>query len=406
MHHKKLAGCIRPQEVPGDESECNHSNDSSEFLSLACHALIPIERKSSLSLSTASGYSGTYPAPCYPSHRLVFEEDGRLKAIENPSSPRLMTSIDICPYRFIDTLTLKLVKFNDDSTVPPYAILSHRWISEKEVVYAEYFQPRKETSFKSGYQKIRAACRKARQDGIRYIWIDTCCIRQGDHGDVAANVTSMYAYYQNAKVCYAYLGDISEEFDSSSSSRSRALRLLWSRWFQRGWTLQELVAPRTVIFFNKHWEWIGDKCGFRDDICLLTTIPRTVLSGEQSIQDVDVIARMTWAMRRETTRRQDGAYCLQGLLGVVVEPNYEEDYLVSFNRLGKALLDAHPELGERLGISDDLFRDPSSAYLYLLLDSKFSRSFDENLRGLPTEEEIIQLKQMTKYVLPTSLKSY
>ncbi|KAK7443569.1 hypothetical protein VKT23_015742 [Stygiomarasmius scandens] len=263
-----------------------------------------------------------------------------------------MAATHICPRRLIDTCSIKLVELGNSNTVPPYAILSHRWIKKEEVVYKEFRGAGYETLQKSGYRKIKAACQQARKDGIRYIWVDTCCIDQGNHEDVAATIPSTYAYYQNAEVCYAYLADVEKKEDMfPGSSLKRG-----SEWFQRGWTLQELLAPRTVIFFDKSWHCIGDKHQLRDDIHRITDIPTAVLSSEQSIRDVDVLARMTWTMHRITTKEQDRAYCLQGLLGVSVEPDYNETSLTSFSRLGDTLFDVHPQLKQRLGIRDNLFR--------------------------------------------------
>ncbi|KAK7441747.1 hypothetical protein VKT23_016410 [Stygiomarasmius scandens] len=276
-----------------------------------------------------------------------------------------MAPVDICPHRLLDTHTLQLVEFDETDTIPPYAILSHTWIHGQEVVYKEYVQHQHQLqptvslskTSKSGYHKIQAACQKAREDGIGYIWIDTCCIKQGNHHDVAENVTCMYAYYQNAQVCYAYIADFHTPrlHNYGFSSSARDLFCWGSNWFQRGWTLQELLAPRTVVFFRKDWMCIGDKHELRDVIHHRTTIPPDILSGEQSIQDVDVLDRMSWSMGRETTRPQDLAYCLQGLLDVSIEPDYEEDWLTSFHRLRMGLFDAHPELEERLGIRNHYF---------------------------------------------------
>ncbi|KAK7443543.1 hypothetical protein VKT23_015716 [Stygiomarasmius scandens] len=309
--------------------------------------------------------------PLYPSHRLVREKKGIITARKNPTSPGMMAAMDICPRRLIDTYSLKLVEFGNAEIIPSYAILSHRWVQGEEVLYAEFLQSQdgggKFSKPKEGYRKIEAACRQAREDGIRFIWIDTCCVEQGNHVDVAANITSMYGYYQNAKVCYVYLADI-EKHDMFNKEDRLGIHQR-SEWLYRGWTLQELIAPRTVVFFNKHWERIGDKYKLREKLYEVTAVPSLVLSGKQPVQNVDVLTRMSWSFSRRTTKIQDGAYCLQGLLGVSIEPNYDESSLASFNRLGKALFDAHPELKDRLGINKDLFRDPNSdSFLHLLLN--------------------------------------
>ncbi|KAK7443541.1 hypothetical protein VKT23_015714 [Stygiomarasmius scandens] len=329
----------------------------------------------------------------YRSHRCVQVTTESMIVIKNPASPRLMMPIDVCPRRLLDTRTLQLVEFYEEDIVPPYAILSHRWIEGKEVVYEEFCQHQHRTKLKSGYQKIEAACRQARQDGIQYIWIDTCCIKQENHADVRKNIVSVYAYYQNADVCYAYLADTTTEyqmFRSTCSSRSG------SEWFQRAWTLQELIAPRTVIFFGGEWQHIGDKHKLRGDIYRLTTIPPAVLSSEMAIQDVDMLTRMSWATQRVATRRQDEAYCLQGLLGILVEPNYEEYWMTSFNRLGKTLFDAHPELRAKLGMSDNFNYNK----LYILLwkklnDAQSQAKYHKDSIFLRREEHIYRIRAET-----------
>ncbi|THU82246.1 HET-domain-containing protein, partial [Dendrothele bispora CBS 962.96] len=226
----------------------------------------------------------------------------------------------------IDTHTIKPIEFTK-GTIPPYAILSHLWVEGEEVTYEELVHVRSTTYQKSGYQKIRTACQIASQDGYRYIWIDTCCIIQQDEMDLKENIPNMYGFYKNSGICYVYLPDVSSKKDVHRS-----------RWFKRGWTLQELVAPRTVAFYDTDWQYLGDKGELREDISRKTTIPLDILSGTQSIQDIAIIDRMTWTLERKTTKRQDLVYCLQGLLGVTVEPNYREFWLESFNRLGRALL--------------------------------------------------------------------
>ncbi|KAK7473174.1 hypothetical protein VKT23_001273 [Stygiomarasmius scandens] len=285
------------------------------------------------------------------SHRWICEDNGEMTSLKNPTSPALMTLIDLCPCRFIDTCTFELVEFRKCSIIPPYAILSHRWNPTEELTCEEFLHPQEETFYKSGYHKIRAACQKARlDDDIRYIWIDTCCIKRGEHTDVKTNITSMYGYYQNAEVCYAYLVDIPQP----------AKQFETSEWFERGWTLQELLAPKTVIFFDKYWQRIGDKHELQDSIHRRTSIPLQVLCGEQSIHDINVLIRVSWAIERETTRPQDQAYCLQGLLGASIVPNYNECKWTAFQRLGEALLDT-PKLDVQEGLE----------ILWLMLKSRF-----------------------------------
>jgi len=341
----------------------------------------------------------TNTTPSYRSHRLVFERDGKISAFAKSSSRGcLMASIDICPRRLVDTRSLKLVEFSESCTVPPYAALSHRWIQGEEVVYKEFCRPRHDTKtrLKLGYWKIKSACRQARNDGISYLWVDTCCIEQENHADVSMNITSMYAYYQNAEICYAYLADVRTKSDMFD--RPNSYGRLGTEWLWRGWTLQELLAPRSVVFFNKDWRRIGDKHELRDEIHRKTAIPKTVVSGEQSIRNVDVLTRMSWSVRRKTSKEQDEAYCLQGLVGVTVEPDYSEYRWTAFNRLGKALLNAQPKLKGRLGISDRVLRNPQSYSFYRLLQDRLDSACHE-VEVLNTQAFLPGLKKKQRYVL-------
>ncbi|KAK7437911.1 hypothetical protein VKT23_018346 [Stygiomarasmius scandens] len=257
----------------------------------------------------------------------------RVASSEFPSS-------DARPLRLINTKTHRLVDFPEHrDEYPSYAILSHRWLDE-EVTYQEYLRPRDETKRKSGYRKILQACKQASRDGFEYIWIDTCCINQEDQDEVARNVKSMYAYYGNSDVCYAYLVDI-----STKTGISYLTQRLWreSDWFKRGWTLQELVAPQQVVFFDSSWTQIGDKEKLKEEIHDLTGIPSSVLEGSKPIMEVDIRERMSWCAGRQTTIPADLVYSLLGILGVQLEPDYKENVVNAFRRLQNALINAYPE---------------------------------------------------------------
>jgi hypothetical protein len=220
---------------------------------------------------------------------------------------------------------------------PPYAILSHRWIYQggqsEEVTYQEFQNLDNIVMQKSGYAKIKATCYQAWRDGLQYVWVDTCCIKQGDHDDVARNIRSMFAYYRNSCICYVYLADVSTQDDAWRESQFPN-----SEWFKRGWTLQELLAPRDVAFFDREWNAIGSKLDFKDDIAQITTIPPDIISGKQALSKIHPLSRMAWRSGRQTTRPQDLAYCLAGLLGVSIDPDYTETFEQAMIRLWAAVL--------------------------------------------------------------------
>jgi hypothetical protein len=100
---------------------------------------------------------------------------------------------------------------------------------------------------KPGYSKIKKCGEIASEHEIEFFWVDTCCIDKSSSAELTEAINSMYRWYKNAVVCYAYLSDVHILDASSQTYDSTALEC--SLWFQRGWTLQELLAPATVIFF-------------------------------------------------------------------------------------------------------------------------------------------------------------
>ncbi|KAI6105261.1 heterokaryon incompatibility protein-domain-containing protein, partial [Pisolithus croceorrhizus] len=211
-----------------------------------------------------------------------------------------------------------------------YAILSHRWgaeVSYKEMTGLMKMAERKrdEVRQRAGYQKIIKSCKQAMKDGYEWLWIDTCCIDKRSSSELSEAINSMYRWYQNAQVCYAYLNDVSESTfptkqDDNKFNKSNG----WPEWFVRGWTLQELIAPKQVKFFNKDWVHIGDKQRFAPTLERTTGIPRGVLMTGLAGKRLSVAQIMSWAAERKTTRVEDRAYSLMGLFGVNMPMLYGE----------------------------------------------------------------------------------
>lgn len=199
-------------------------------------------------------------------------------------------------------------KVKEVKTTTQFAILSHTW-EKDEITFQDIERPG--ANEKEGYNKLRNACSVAAADGFDYIWIDTCCIDKTSSAELSEAINSMYRWYQEAEVCYAYLADV--PFCEFSQSR----------WFTRGWTLQELIAPSTVIFFDKEWEVIGTKSELARLISDRTQIPIGILSGDD-IWTASVAQRMSWASKRKTTRIEDLAYCLMGIFDIHMPMIYGE----------------------------------------------------------------------------------
>lgn len=137
-----------------------------------------------------------------------------------------------------------------------YAILSHTWGSDTEELNFREFKAGGGRE-KLGFEKIRLCCEQAQQDGLQYAWVDTCCIDKDSSTELSEAINSMFAWYREAKICYVYLADIDHYDPLVSDTVSRHFRN--SRWFTRGWTLQELIAPRNVVFYTARWNVIGNK---------------------------------------------------------------------------------------------------------------------------------------------------
>ena len=146
---------------------------------------------------------------------------------------------------------LRLQQFSPDD-VPNYAILSHRWeANNQEVTYQDLTTG--VGSHKMGYRKIQFCAERAGRDGLQYFWVDSCCIDKGNLVELTAAINSMFRWYQNAAKCYVYLSNISMGKYTLSSEPIWESDFRRSQWFTRGWTLQELLAPRSVEFFFLGW---------------------------------------------------------------------------------------------------------------------------------------------------------
>ncbi|KAL4732988.1 hypothetical protein BDV11DRAFT_200964 [Aspergillus similis] len=218
---------------------------------------------------------------------------------------------------------VRVESFETDE-IPDYAILSHRW-GDREISYEEIQNGAPGLHDKDGYKKITKCCELAASVGFDYVWIDTCCIvkkdgaQPGEDHELSKELASMFNYYRNSQVCYTYLADVSADEDPSAPNS--AFRN--SKWFKRGWTLQELVAPLYITFFDKNWIEIGTKSSLQKVIAEITGIPSAVLLTNASSQ-ISVAERMEWMGVRETSVVEDWAYSLMGLLGVNISVEYGE----------------------------------------------------------------------------------
>ena len=248
--------------------------------------------------------------------------------------------------RLLNTGTREFEEFFD-GLMPEYAILSHRW-GDKEVSYKQF---RKDSvpPDSPGLVKIQNFCRLAAERGFQWAWIDTCCIDKRSSAELSEAINSMYKWYERSAECYVYLADV--KFSSGEISlKNRSGEAFWhvpegwptfkerltkSSWFERGWTLQELIAPTKVVFYESRWSEIGPLEQVYRDVAKVTRIGENRLAPPNVWRShrASVAARMSWASRRQTKVEEDLAYCLLGLFNVNMPPLYGEGVTKAFYRL-------------------------------------------------------------------------
>lgn len=230
----------------------------------------------------------------------------------------------------LHTTSKRLEEFVDP---PDYAILSHRW-REEEVLFSDIH--REHAKGMKGYAKIEGCCEQARRDGYHYVWIDTCCIDKNSSAELAEAINSMFTWYEDAQVCYVYLDDVT---DSGGPETESAFAK--SEWFTRGWTLQELIAPTSLFFFDRRWREIGSKSSLAELLSSITKVHADVLTRVNAGSDklratrasFSVATKMSWAAGRKTTRPEDRAYSLMGIFRVHMPVIYGEGEKKAFFRL-------------------------------------------------------------------------
>ena len=233
--------------------------------------------------------------------------------------------------------TLELEDFLNESQVK-YAILSHRW-EDGEVLY-EHMAPQGRlqhlATSRHGWNKVTMCCERARRDGHKYVWVDTCCINKDSSAELQEAINSMFRWYANAQVCYAYLSDV--DFGLGLED------FIKSQWFTRGWTLQELLAPKIVEFFDWDWVFLGSRDVLATSISQSTGIAQRHLSAgfvnapvSRSEDYVCIAEIMSWAAGRKTSRPEDRAYSLLGLFDVNMPMLYGEGDK-AFTRLQEQIL--------------------------------------------------------------------
>ncbi|CAM1503688.1 Fc.00g012790.m01.CDS01 [Cosmosporella sp. VM-42] len=258
--------------------------------------------------------------------------------------------------RLLEVVTLELKEFSDDA-IPEYAILSHTWnAKEEELSFADIAswkaggQWPEGVTAKKGFPKMRRAAEVAMKRGYNYIWIDTCCINKDSSQELQTAINAMYKWYKESAVCYIYLEDFEwvaeeDDFEYVESLENKGLpweeRFKKSRWFTRGWTLQELIAPKQRVFFDKYWTDIGPfvRNGRLEEVIEdRTGVPRRVLANQKTLASINIATKMRWAADRQTSRGEDIAYSLLGIFDVNMPLMYGQGGKTAFLRLQEEII--------------------------------------------------------------------
>jgi len=221
-----------------------------------------------------------------------------------------------------------------DEPIPAYAILSHTWGPDtEEVSYEDITKDLGKQ--KLGYEKLRFCAEQAKTDGLQFFWIDTCCINKARDAELSEAINSMFRWYHDAAKCYVYLSDVTTG-DKQADDSSWLAAFKRSRWHTRGWTLQELIAPRSVEFFSSTRIRLGDKRSLEKELHEITGVPESILQGGP-LSDYKVEKRLSWMDCRRTKREEDQAYALLGLFKVHMPLIYGEGKKNALRRLNEEI---------------------------------------------------------------------
>jgi hypothetical protein len=283
--------------------------------------------------------------------------------------------------RLLDTTTFKLCSAGQEHfKTQGYAILSHRWVGA-EITFQQITRFSSQLQRAGDWQmpspqldKIRGACSIARQLGFRWMWIDNCCINKESATEESESINSMFKWYRDAQVCITYLSDVNisspqqniEQPGNGITSDPRLFNrfdgTMPSEWFSRGWTLQELLAPRDMRFYDANWNYMGTKSSLARAIEAITRIDASYLTDVRDFRKACIAAKMSWMAGRTTTREEDIAYGMLGLFNITMTPQYGEGQR-AFMRLQHKLLATFtdeslfawqmpdPNAGEKFGIA-------------------------------------------------------
>lgn len=260
--------------------------------------------------------------------------------------------------------------------IPQYAILSHTWGDEtQEVTFHDVVKG--SGQHKDGYKKIKFCGEQAAKDGFQYVWIDSCCIDRSSSAVLSESINSMFRWYKSAAKCYVYLADVSTNETDMGNAWESAFRK--SRWFTRGWTLQELLAPTLVEFFSSDGKRLGDRESLQGYVHQITGISPSALQG-RPLHKFSISEKKTWGTSRTTTIPEDEAYCLMGIFDVSMATRYGEGKEKALERLDSKIKKAHMAAGNARVIGNEDIDKRRDAILRWLSSPDPSSSYQKALK--------------------------
>ncbi|KAL2213291.1 TPR-like protein [Sarocladium strictum] len=294
----------------------------------------------------------------------------------------------------LEHLTMRLLRMDKDGSlsvisfvdteVPNYATLSHTWRGDNEATFQDVTNHESLSEAAAanipGFDKLLFCGKQAHKDSLQYFWVDTCCINKSSSAELSEAINSMFRWYQYSNKCYVLLTDVSVH-PGNTDLVYRDDQLRRSRWFQRGWTLQELLAPSSVQFFSREGNLLGTKQTLEKTLADITGIPVSALRGTP-LSFYDFNEKLSWAAARQTKHPEDRAYSLLGMFDVHIPAMYGEGETYALHRL-QSEIERRWKQGSPGGGSNT--NKPVN---------QWAVPFERNPRFTDRDSELVQLEQM------------
>ena len=267
---------------------------------------------------------------------VICGQDALRSAFSNSQQYKLLlSSVTTCPTTLRDNI------HNTVSTYFEYVTLSHRWDKDDPLlcrIQGRTIYHMDPTKVK-GLLKLQTFCATALHCGYLWAWSDTCCVDKDNNVKPTKAMESMFSWYRRSALTIVYLFDVSRDGKLSSST-----------WFKRGWTLQELLAPRKILFYTQDWSLYkgSPSSNHKEDDAVLTELEAATGIARHYLTDFNpgfdnARSRLQWASGRQTTEPEDLAYSLFGIFNADLSFSPGES---AENALGRLLTEIISKSGD------------------------------------------------------------